>query len=123
MNILERQKKAAFRRKMRVRNRMRSSRTYRPRLSVFKSLNHIYVQLIDDRTGGTVASASTVEKEVREAITSGGNITAAKIVGTLIAKRLVEKGVKEVAFDRGPFMYHGRIKALAEAAREGGLSF
>jgi len=123
MNILERQKKAAFRRKMRVRNRMRSSRTYRPRLSVFKSLNHIYVQLIDDRTGGTVASASTVEKEVREAVKTGGNIAAAKVVGTLIAKRLVEKGVKEVAFDRGPFMYHGRIKALAEAAREGGLSF
>jgi large subunit ribosomal protein L18 len=123
MNILERQKAASFRRKMRVRNRMRASRTYRPRLSVFKSLNHMYVQLIDDRTGSTVASASTVDKEIKGSITSGGNIAAAKAVGTLIARRLVEKGVTEVAFDRGPFMYHGRIKALADAAREGGLSF
>lgn len=123
MNILERQKAASFRRKMRVRNRIRESRTYRPRLSVFKSLQHIYVQLIDDRTGTTLASASTVDKEIRDTVKSGGNVAAAKAVGALIARRVAEKGVKEVSFDRGQFKYHGRIKALADAAREGGLSF
>jgi large subunit ribosomal protein L18 len=123
MNLQERAKATSFRRKMRVRNRIRSARTFRPRLSVFKTAKHIYVQLIDDRAGKTLAAASTLDKDVRAAHKNGGNISAAKAVGSLIAKRVSAAGVKEIAFDRSGFMYHGRVKALADAAREGGLSF
>jgi large subunit ribosomal protein L18 len=95
----------------------------RPRLNVFRSLKHIYAQIIDDYSGKTLASASTIDKELKGKITTGGNIEAAKIVGSLIARRAVEKGIKRVVFDRGGYLYHGRVKALADAAREGGLEF
>jgi large subunit ribosomal protein L18 len=95
----------------------------RPRLAVYRSLNHIYVQAIDDATGVTLASASTVDKELRPTIKNGGNVAAAKSVGAAIAQRLKSKGLVEVVFDRGGYLYHGRVKALAEAARENGLKF
>jgi large subunit ribosomal protein L18 len=95
----------------------------RPRLAVFRSLAQIYAQAIDDTTGNTIAAASTVEKDYRSGSKSGGNIPAAKVVGENIAKKLLEKGIENVVFDRGGFMYHGRVKALAEAAREAGLKF
>ncbi len=95
----------------------------RPRLSVYGSLNHIYAQIIDDMKGVTLVSASTMDKELKGEIKHGGNVEAAKKVGALVAKRAVEKGIKKVVFDRGGFRYHGRIKALADAAREGGLEF
>ena len=95
----------------------------RPRLAVYRSLNHIYAQAIDDSTGATVASASSIDKEIRKSLKDGGNIAAAKSVGAAIAKRLKEKGMTEVVFDRGGYLYHGRIKALADAARENGLKF
>jgi large subunit ribosomal protein L18 len=100
-----------------------AGRADRPRLAVYRSLNHIYVQAIDDASGTTISSASSVDKELRPAIEKGGNIAAAKAVGQAIARRLAEKGLKEVVFDRGGYLYHGRIKALAEAARESGLKF
>jgi len=95
----------------------------RPRLAVYRSLNHIYVQAIDDATGATLASASSVDKEIRKTLKNGGNIAAAKSVGEAIAKRLTEKGLLDVVFDRGGYLYHGRVKALADAAREHGLRF
>jgi len=95
----------------------------RPRLAVYRSLNHIYVQAIDDATGATVASASSMDKEIRKTLKNGGNIAAAKSVGEAIAKRLAEKGLLDVVFDRGGYLYHGRVKALADAAREHGLRF
>lgn len=93
----------------------------RPRLAVFRSLNHIYAQMIDDTVGHTVVSASTLDKELREKLNSTKDIEAAKAVGELIAKRALEKGIKEVVFDRGGHKFHGRVKALAEAARNAGL--
>jgi large subunit ribosomal protein L18 len=105
----------------RIRSRMTGS-SERPRLNVYRSLNHIYTQIIDDATGTTIASASTVSKK-GEGKKSGGNVAAAKEVGKLIAERAKEKGVKRVVFDRGGYLYHGRIKALADAAREAGLEF
>jgi large subunit ribosomal protein L18 len=93
----------------------------RPRLAVFRSLNHIYAQLIDDENGVTVCSASTVEKSAGAG--KGGNIDAAKSIGKLIAERAKEKGISSVVFDRGGYIYHGRVKSLAEAAREAGLQF
>jgi large subunit ribosomal protein L18 len=95
----------------------------RPRLAVFRSLNHIYAQVIDDSTGHTLAAASTLDKPLREEKKSGGNIAAAHEVGRLIAERAKEKGVARVVFDRGGFKYHGRVAKLADAAREGGLEF
>jgi large subunit ribosomal protein L18 len=94
----------------------------RPRLNVFRSLNHIYAQIIDDASATTLASASTIVKKGEEK-KSGGNIEAAAAVGKLIAERAKDKGVTKVVFDRGGYLYHGRIKALADAAREGGLEF
>ena len=94
----------------------------RPRLNVYRSLNHIYTQLIDDANGVTLASASSKGKKSGEKVT-GGNVEAAKLVGKLIAERGQEKGIKKVVFDRGGYLYHGRIKALADAAREAGLEF
>jgi large subunit ribosomal protein L18 len=95
----------------------------RPRLTVYRSLNHIYVQAIDDASGRTLASASSVDKALRASIKNGGNIAAAKSVGAAIAERLKSKGLVEVVFDRGGYLYHGRVKALADAARENGLKF
>ena len=95
----------------------------RARLSVFRSSKHIYAQLIDDAKGATLAAASSLEKPMREGAKTGADIAAAKAVGRLIAERAKEKGIKDVVFDRGGYLYHGRIKALADAAREGGLNF
>ena len=111
------------RRQNRVRTALRQKSPDRPRLSVFRSSMHIYAQIIDDANGKTVAAASTLDKELKGKIKTGANIDAAKEVGKLIAVRAVAKGVKTVAFDRGGYKYHGRIKALADAAREGGLAF
>jgi len=95
----------------------------RPRLCVYRSVGHIYTQVIDDRSGKTLASASTVDKETRKAVKGGGNIAAAKSVGKIIADRAKAAGVSKVVFDRGGYKYHGRVKALADAAREAGLEF
>jgi len=111
------------RRKARVRRVIRERANGRPRLSVFRSSKQIYAQIIDDEKGETLASASSIEKSNRDALKTGANIEAAKVVGKLIAERAAAKGVKEVVFDRGAYMYHGRVKALAEGAREGGLEY
>ena len=95
----------------------------RPRLSVFRSDKHIYAQIIDDTSATTLVAASTVEKAVKEKVEFTNNVEAAKAVGELVAKRAVEKGINTVVFDRGGFLYHGKIKALADAAREAGLQF
>ena len=95
----------------------------RPRLSVFRSSKHIYVQLIDDRQGATLAAASSLDKDLKGKIKTGADVSAAAEVGKLIAERAKTAGVSEVVFDRGGYLYHGRVKALADAAREGGLSF
>ncbi len=110
------------RRKARIRGVVRGT-TERPRLSVFRSLKNISVQIVDDTTGRTLASACTLEKNLRGTTGSGGNIKAAVLIGKQIADRAKEKGINKVAFDRGGYRYHGRIKALADAAREGGLQF
>lgn len=110
------------RRRIHTRIRKRLSGTpERPRLAVFRSLNHIYAQVIDDRSGKTLASASSAQKS--SGVGNGGNVAGAKAIGKLIAERAVAQGIKEVVFDRGGFLYHGRIKALADAAREAGLAF
>ena len=112
--------------RVRSHNRIRkkvNGTSERPRLCIYRSLKQIYAQAIDDVNGQTLASASSVEKEFRSGGKSGGNIEAAKAIGDHIAKRLLEKGVDQVVFDRGGFIYHGRVKALAEAAREAGLKF
>jgi large subunit ribosomal protein L18 len=98
-------------------------RTARVRLSVFRSSKHIYAQIIDDRNGATLASASSIEKDMRGSLKTGANIEAAKAVGKTVAERASAKGIKNVVFDRGGYMFHGRVKALADAAREGGLNF
>ncbi len=112
--------------RQRVHNRIRqkmAGTAERPRLNVYRSLNHIYTQLIDDAQGVTIASASSKGKKSDESKKSGGNVAAAVEVGKLIAERAKEKGIARVVFDRGGYLYHGRIKALADAAREGGLEF
>jgi large subunit ribosomal protein L18 len=111
------------RRTVRVRLAVKRAANGRPRLSVFRSSKHIYAQVIDDVNGQTLASASSLEKPMREGMKTGANTDAAKAVGKLVAERAVEKGVKNVIFDRGAYLYHGRVKALADAAREGGLNF
>ena len=118
---MARKDRAAVRRAVhtRIRKKVRGSAA-RPRLAIFRSLNHIYAQVIDDDNGVTIASASTTEKDLRGA--TGGNIEAARRVGQAIAERLREKGVTAVVFDRGGFRYHGRVKALTDAAREAGLN-
>ncbi|WP_127532414.1 50S ribosomal protein L18 [Paenibacillus kobensis] len=113
--------KARVKRHLRVRKKI-SGTTARPRLSVFRSSKHMYAQLIDDINGVTIAAASTMDKELTE-VGNGGNVEAAKKVGELIAARAKAKGVSEVVFDRGGYLYHGRIQALADAAREAGLEF
>ena len=111
------------RRKQRVRLSLRRTASGRPRLSVFRSSKHIYAQVIDDRKGETIAAASSMEKDMRGSLKTGADIEAAKAVGKAVAERASAKGIKDVVFDRGGYMFHGRVKALAEAAREGGLKF
>jgi large subunit ribosomal protein L18 len=114
---------AQARRKARVRRSVRARAYGKPRLSVFRSSKQIYAQIIDDARGATIAAASTLEKDARGTLKTGANVEAAKIVGKLIAERATKAGVKDVVFDRGAYVYHGRVKALAEGAREGGLNF
>jgi large subunit ribosomal protein L18 len=111
--------------KFRIRKRVNGTEA-RPRLTVFRSVTHMYVQVVDDLSGKTIASASTVEPTVKGALpkqATGGNVEGAKAIGRTIAERLLEKGVKRVVFDRNGFLYHGRVKAVADAAREAGLEF
>ena len=115
-NRMRRGRKKRYRRKV-------AGAADRLRLAVYRSLNHIYVQAIDDSNGITVASASSLDKEIRKELRNGGNIAAARHVGEAIAKRLKEKGLEQVVFDRGGYLFHGRVKALAEAVREHGLRF
>ena len=107
---------------MKIRNRF-SGTTERPRLAVFRSNNHMYAQIIDDTVGNTLVSASTLEKEIKAELEKTNNVDAAAYLGTVIAKRAIEKGIKEVVFDRGGFIYQGKVAALADAAREAGLEF
>ena len=106
----------------RIRNRF-SGTAQKPRLSVFRSNNHMYAQIIDDTVGNTLVAASTVEKDVKAELEKTNNVDAAAYLGTVIAKRAIKKGIEEVVFDRGGFIYHGKVAALAEAAREAGLKF
>jgi large subunit ribosomal protein L18 len=118
-----RRSEARLRRHIRLRKKINGT-AERPRLSVFRSLHHIYAQVVDDTKGVTLVTASTVEPEVRGQLeTKCGNIEAAKAVGIAIAKKALQNGIKTVVFDRGGYIYHGRIKALADAARENGLEF
>lgn len=112
--------KSRGRRHLRVRKRITGT-TERPRLNVFRSNKHIYAQIIDDQNGATLVSASTLDKELKEG--AGSNVDAARKVGELVAKRALERGLSLVVFDRGGYLYHGRVQALAEAAREAGLEF
>ena len=107
---------------MKIRNRI-SGTSERPRLAIFRSNNHMYAQIIDDTVGNTLVAASTLEKEVKEQLEKTNNVDAAAYLGTVIAKRAIEKGIDTVVFDRGGFIYQGKIEALAEAAREAGLKF
>jgi large subunit ribosomal protein L18 len=112
-----------LRRKARVRRALRAAANGRPRLSVFRSSQHIYAQVIDDERGHTVAAASSLEKAMREGLKTGADTRAAAEVGKLVAERAKAAGIEKVVFDRGRFLYHGRVKALADAAREAGLDF
>ena len=114
---------AGARRKARIRRSIQAHAYGRLRLSVFRSSKQIYAQIIDDGKGETLCAASSLEKVIREAMKTGATVEAAKAIGKMIAERAVAAGIKEVVFDRGAYMYHGRVKALAEGAREGGLSF
>ena len=111
------------RRRERLRFQLRHKAGGRPRLSVFRSGKHIYAQVIDDAAGRTLAAASSLDRALREALKTGADKAAAAAVGKLVAERAIAAGVAEVVFDRGSYLYHGRVKALAEAAREGGLAF
>ena len=122
--MVSKKSKAALREKkhMRLRNRL-SGTAERPRLAVFRSNNHMYAQIIDDTVGNTLVAASTLEKEIKAELKKTNDVDAAAYVGKIVAKRAMEKGITEVVFDRGGFLYHGKIAALAEAAREAGLVF
>jgi large subunit ribosomal protein L18 len=114
-----------YRIKFRLRKRIAGNEE-RPRLTVYRSLSHIYVQVVDDMTGKTLASAATTEPDLKKGLsdkTRGGNVAGAKFVGKTIAQRLIDKGIKKVVFDRNGYLYHGRIRAVADAAREAGLEF
>lgn len=115
-------REARYRRHLRVRRKVQGT-SLRPRFSVFRSLNHIYAQVIDDTQGRTLVSASTLDPELKKDSEDKSKGERAGVVGALLAKRALEKGIKEVVFDRGGYKYHGRVKALAEAARQGGLKF
>jgi large subunit ribosomal protein L18 len=116
-------KPQALRRRRRVRHAVRKAGAGRPRLSVFRSLQHIYAQVIDDAAGRTLAAASTLDKDLRATLKKSANKAAAAEVGKLVARRAKAAGVERVVFDRGAYLFHGRVKALADAAREGGLNF
>ena len=116
-------KKLSDRRAKRTRLKIRKQVGNRLRLSVFRSGKHIYAQVINDSEGKTVAAASTLEKDMRDEVKKSSSVDAAGTIGKLVAERAVAQGIKEVVFDRGGYRYHGRVKALAEAAREGGLTF
>jgi large subunit ribosomal protein L18 len=118
----ESKKTSCQKRHLRIRSRINGT-AERPRLSIFRSLQHIYAQVINDENGITLASASTMDKELKNKLEYGGNIEAAKIVGDAIAKRSLDKGINKVVFDRGGFIYHGRVAAVAASAREAGLEF
>nr|WP_304710426.1 50S ribosomal protein L18 [uncultured Acetatifactor sp.] len=115
-------KEVRVKKHMRIRNRF-SGTAERPRLAVFRSNNHMYAQIIDDTVGNTLVSASTLEKDIKAELTKTNDVAAAKYIGTAIAKRAVEKGITTVVFDRGGYIYHGKVAALADAAREAGLEF
>jgi large subunit ribosomal protein L18 len=115
-------REARYKRHRRVRQKV-SGNGDRPRLCIFRSLNHIYAQVIDDSQSHTLASASTLDSEIKQGVNGKSKTDRAGMVGQLLAKRAIDKGIKEVAFDRGGYKYHGRVKALADAAREGGLKF
>lgn len=122
--MIKKQSRSEVRAKKHLKVRKRISGTpERPRLAVFRSNNHMYVQVIDDVAGNTLVSASTLQGEVKEGLEKTNNIDAAAKLGTVIAKRAIDKGIKTVVFDRGGYIYHGKVKALAEAAREAGLEF
>jgi large subunit ribosomal protein L18 len=116
-------KETTQRRAARIRRQIKKVAGERPRLSVYRSSKNIYAQVIDDEKGHTLAAASTLEKDVRGSLKTGADTAAAAAVGKLIAERAAKAGIKAVVFDRGPYIYHGRVKALADAAREGGLDF
>ena len=118
----ESRQKVRVKKHSRLRNRLNGTAD-KPRLAVFRSNNHMYAQIIDDTVGNTLVAASTLEKEVKAELEKTNNVEAAKYLGTVIGKRAIEKGIKAVVFDRGGYIYHGKIKALAEAAREAGLVF
>ena len=118
----ESRQKVRVKKHMKIRNRF-SGTAERPRLAVFRSNNHMYAQIIDDTVGNTLVAASTVESAVKAELEKTNNVDAAAYLGTVIAKRAIEKGIKEVVFDRGGFIYQGKIAALADAAREAGLEF
>src|SRR5215467_15316354 len=112
--------------RLRIHDRIRkkvSGTESRPRLCVFRSNKHIYAQIVDDSKGTTLTAASTLDTDTKAQVKNGGNVAAAKAVGTIVAKRALEKGIQDVLFDRGGYIYHGRVKALADAAREAGLKF
>lgn len=114
--------KARLKRHLRVRKKI-SGTAQRPRLNIFRSSKHMYAQIIDDVNGTTLVAASTVDKDLRDKVQNGGNVESARKVGELVAKRAIEKGIKSVVFDRSGYLYHGRVQALADAAREAGLEF
>ena len=118
----ESRQKVRVKKHMKIRNRF-SGTAERPRLAVFRSNNHMYAQIIDDTVGNTLVAASTLEKDVKAELEKTNNVDAAAYLGTVIAKRAIEKGIKAVVFDRGGFIYQGKIAALADAAREAGLEF
>ena len=122
--MIKRDSKDIVRRRVHRRLRSRvSGSEERPRLNVFRSIHHIYAQIVDDGTGRTLAAASSLDKDVRSALKTGGNVAAAKGVGRALAERARAAGIKKVVFDRGGYAYHGRVRALAETAREAGLEF
>lgn len=114
--------KARLKRHLRVRKKIEGT-TERPRLNIFRSSKHMYAQIIDDSKGITLVAASSQDKELKDQISNGGNVESARKVGELIASRAKEKGIERVVFDRGGYLYHGRVQALADAAREAGLEF
>jgi len=116
-------KESFVRRSRRVRHTLKRSANGRVRLSVFRSSKHIYAQVIDDNAGRTVVAASTLDKDLKESLKKGSDLAAAQAVGKLVAERAIKAGVTNVVFDRGGYLYHGRVKALADAAREAGLNF
>lgn len=122
MNVAQERRQARQKRQVRVRRKVKGTEE-RPRLCVFRSAKHIYAQIIEDTTGKTLVTASTLDKDVAESLKYGGNVDAAKSVGAAVARKALAQNITQVVFDRNGFLYHGRVKALADSAREAGLSF